>query len=460
MNSKTQNRRFVVIGGVAAGMSAASAVKRDDPSIEVIVLEKGEFISYSACSLPYFISDVIKDYRQLIALTPEQARQERQIAVWLKHEAMAIYPEKHLVAVLDRDTGTEKTVTYDDLMIASGGTPINPPIPGIDLPNVFQIRTLSDGITIKQYIATHAPKKAVIIGGGYIGLEMAETCTVLGMEVTVLEKLGNIMGTMGNEMTAVIEAELKHQGIRVVKDIDIDSFEAIEGQCGYILADKGKQHFETDLVIVAVGVRPEVALAKGAGIAIGETGAIAVDATLRTNLDHIYASGDCTEVTHLVSGKKAYIPLGTTANKQGRIVGRNVVNPGCCQFKGVVGTAVTKICDLEVARTGLSLMEAKRFGFPATTVTITAKSRASSYPGGSPITITLILDQTNQELLGAEMAGKEGVAKRIDIFATALYNQMTVQELAELDLSYAPPFAPVWDPVLVAANVGVKKLSS
>jgi NADPH-dependent 2,4-dienoyl-CoA reductase/sulfur reductase-like enzyme len=459
MNTKTQNRQFVVIGGVAAGMSAASAVKRNDPTIDVIVLEKGEFISYGSCSLPYYISDIIKDYHQLIAVTPEQAKQERNIDVWIKHEAMAIYPEKHTVAVLNRETGEEKTLNYDSLMIATGGTPIAPPIPGIDLPNVLQIRTLTDGMKMKQYIAEHAPKKAVIIGGGYIGLEMAETCTVLGMEVTILEKLGNIMGTMGSESTELIEQELHDQAIRLVKDIDIDSFEAVEERCGYVLADGGRQRFDADIVIIAVGVRPEVALAKGTGIEIGETGAIAVDTTLRTSIEHIYAGGDCTEVTHLVSGKKVYLPLGTTANKQGRIAGRNIVNPGCCHFKGVVGTAVTKICNLEVARTGLSLMEAKRLGFQASTATITANSRDSAYPGSQPITITLILDKTSSRLLGAEMVGKEGVAKRIDIFATALHNQMTVQSIAELDLSYAPPFAPVWDPVLVAANVGVKKVS-
>lgn len=459
MNVKTQNRRFVVIGGVAAGMSAASAVKRDDPAIDVIVLEKGKFISYSACSMPYYISGLIKNYQQLIALTPAQAKHEREIEVWLKHEAMAIYPAEQTVAVLDRETGAEKSVTYTDLLLATGGTPIAPPIPGIDLPNIFQVRTLLDGIEIKRYIADHAPQKAVIVGGGYIGLEMAEACRVLGMDVTVLEKLGNLMGTMGVEITALIEQELKDQAIRFVKDLDIDSFEAVDGKCGYILADGGKQRFDADIVLVAVGVCPEVALAKGAGIEIGDTGAIAVDKYLQTSLEHIYAAGDCTEVMHLVSNQKAYLPLGTTANKQGRIAGRNVVQPESAYFKGVVGTAVTKVCDLEVARTGLSLMEAKRLGFNAVTATITADSRAPAYPGSQKITITLILDKTSKRLLGAQMAGKDGVAKRIDILAAALHNQMTVQAISQLDLSYAPPFAPVWDPVLVAANVGVKKVS-
>jgi len=458
MDTKTEVRRFVVIGGVAAGMSAAGAVKRGEPATDVIVLEKGDFISYGACSLPYYISGVLDDYGQLIAVTPEQAKEERGINVWLRHEAMAIYPAKHTVSVLDRSSGVEKTIPYDALMIATGGIPISPPIPGIDLPNVFQVRTLSHGIKIKQYIAKHAPQKAVIVGGGYIGLEMAEACQRLGMEVTILEKFGNVMGTMGTEITSIIEQELQDQGIQLTKNVDIDSFEAVDGTCKYVMANGERYRFETDLVIIAIGVRPRVDLARGAGIETGETGAIAVDETLRTNIEDIYAGGDCVEVPHLVSGVNAYIPLGTTANKHGRIAGRNIVNPGCCQFSGVVGTAVTKVCNLQVARTGLTLMEARRFGFEAVTATITANSRASAYPGVEKITVTLVVDKSTKRVLGAEMAGKDGVAKRIDVIASALQNHMTVEALSQLDLSYAPPFAPVWDPILVAANVALKKI--
>lgn len=460
MKTTTATRQVVVIGGVAAGMSAASTVKRDDPDTGVIVLEKGDMISYGACSLPYYIAGIIPDAEQLIALTPEQAREKRGIDVLTRHEAMAIYPDKQVVSVLDRASGAEKSVPYDTLMIATGGIPISPPIPGIDLANVFQVRTLDDGIALKSYIAEQAPRTAVIVGGGYIGLEMAEACKHLGMEVTILEKLGNIMGTMGREITAIIEQELEDQGITLVKEVDIDAFEDVDGRCGCVVANGEKFRFETDLVIIAIGVRPRVDLARGAGIDIGETGAIAVDATMRTNFENIYAGGDCAEVPHLVSGASAYLPLGTTANKHGRIAGRNIVNPGCCQFGGVVGTAVTKVCDLQIARTGLTLMEARRFGFEAATTTITANSRVAAYPGNERLTITLIADKTTGRVLGAEMAGKDGVAKRIDVIAAALHNHMTVDALSQLDLSYAPPFAPVWDPVLVAANVAKKTLAS
>jgi NADPH-dependent 2,4-dienoyl-CoA reductase/sulfur reductase-like enzyme len=458
MNSKTQDRQFVVIGGVAAGMSAASAVKRYDPSTNVVVLEKGEFISYNTSSLPYYIANVMEDYRQLIDFTPERAKQEYYLDVWTKHEAMAIYPAKNTVIVLDRDTGEEKTLCYDALMIATGGVPIAPPVPGIKLPNIFQIRTLADGIKLKQYIVDQAPKKATIIGGGYLGLEMTEACSMLGMEVTILEKFGNIMGTMGSEITGLIEEHLQEHQVHLIKDVAVDSFEDVEGKCGCVLTEGEKQRIETDIVIAAIGVRPEVALARGAGIEIGNTGAIAVNTQTQTSIENIYAGGDCTEVTHLISGEKAYIPLGAIAHKQGRTAGRNVVHPGCCDFKGAVGTTVTKVFDLEISRTGLSLREAKRLGFDAITSTITADSRVRTYPGNENITITLILDKQSKRLLGAEMGGKEGVSKRIDVFATALYNQMTVQELAQLDLSYAPPYAPPWDPILIAANVGMKRV--
>ncbi len=457
MNSKTHNRRFVVIGGVTAGMSAASVVKRSDPDAEVLIFEKGQFISYDTCSIPYFIGDVIDDHRRLIELTPEQAKQNFQIDVWTQHEAMAIYPDKQSVVVLDRNTGEEKTVHYDALLLATGGVPITPPVPGIDLPNIFQVRTLSDSLHLKQYITKYAPRKATIIGGGYLGLEMAEACSRLDMDVTILEKFGNIMGTMGSDVTHLIEQHLWEQGVHLFKEVSLDSFEAIDRKCGAVVV--GGQRLDTDLVMIAIGVRPEIALARGAGIEIGDTGAIAVNSSLQTSIENIYAAGDCTEVTHLVSGTKMYLPLGATACKQGCIAGENIVQPGSHEFKGVVGTTVTKVFDLQVARTGVSAMDAKRLGFDPAISTITADSRDRNYPGSQTITITLIADKTSKQLLGAEMVGKEGVAKRIDVFAAALDNQMTAQALTHLDLSYAPPYSPPWDPILVAANMASKKLS-
>lgn len=459
MNTKTQKRQFVVIGGVAAGMSAASAIKRSEPSIEVVVLEKGEFVAYNACSLPYYISNVMPDYRQLLDLTYEQASQEYQIEVLTHHEAMVIAPAKNLVIALDRETGEEKTFAYDGLMIATGGVPITPPVPGINLPNIFQLRTLADGIEVKHYITEHAPQKATIIGGGYIGLEMAEACRMLGMDVTILEKFSSILGTMGNDVTQLAEEHLREQQVRIMKSVAVNSFEEVEGKCAYVVIDGQKQRIETEIVIIAIGVRPEIALARGAGIEIGDTGAIAVNAQAQTSIENIYAGGDCTEITHLVSGEKVSVASGTVARKLGRTAGKNFVVPGSYTFKGVVGTMATKVFDLEIARTGLTLMESKRLGFDAITSTITTDSRVRTYPGNQQIMVSFIMDRKSKRLLGAEMVGKEGVAKRIDVLAAALHNQMTVQAISQLDLSYAPPFSPPWDPILIAANAGIKRLA-
>ncbi len=459
MNTKTQKRQFVVIGGVASGMSAASAVKRSDPSIAVVVLEKGEFVAYNACALPYYISNVMPDHRQLLDVTYEQAGQDAQIEVFTRHEAMSIVPAKQIVIVLDRETGEEKTFPYDGLMLATGGVPITPPVPGMNLPNIFQLRTLADGIEVKQYITDHTPQKATIIGGGYIGLEMAEACRMLGMDVTILEKFGSILGTMGNDVADVVEEHLRKHQVHLMKNVTVSSFEEGEGKCAYVGLDGQTQRLETDLVVIAIGVRPEIALARGAGIEIGSTGAIAVNTQAQTSINNIYAGGDCTEVTHLVSGEKIYVASGTVARKLGRTAGKNFVVPGIAAFKGVVGTMVAKVFELEIARTGLTLMEARRLGFDAIISTITADSRVRTYPGNQQIMVSLIFDRKSKRLLGAEMVGKEGVAQRINVLAAALHNQMTVHAISQLDLGYSPPFSAPWDPILIAANVGIKRLS-
>ena len=457
MDTNSLTRRFVVIGGVTAGMSAALAAKHADPSLEVLVLERGDFISYNTCSLPYYISNAIEDYHLLIERTPEQLRQEFQIEALTKHEVMAVYPDKNEVIALDRESGQEKRIGYEHLMLATGGVPIAPPIPGVDLPNVFQIRSLADGLKLKQYISEHAPKKASIIGGGYIGLEMAEVCSSLGMEVAVVEKYGNLMGKMGPNISELVEQHLQEHQVSVLKDVKLEAFEAHGNVCGYVSANNWR--LETDLVIIAIGVRPEIALARGAGIEIGDTGAIAVNAYGQGSIENIYAGGDCAEVRHIVSGEQVYFPLGTVACRQGRVVGKNVARSQSETFKGVAGTMVTKAFDLEIACTGLSLMEARRLGFDADVTTISTNSRDKHYPGNTQITISVIWDKNDKRLLGAEMLGREGVAKRIDVFAAALDNDMTIQAMTQLDLSYAPPFAPPWDPVLVAANVAQQEIS-
>jgi len=475
MNRK---ERLVVIGGVASGMSAASSYKRIKPDAEAIVLEKDYFISYGACSLPYYISDDVKDFNQLISLTPKVAEEERDIRVMLRHEALAIDIDKKEVNVKNLDNGAESSIAYDKLVIATGGLPVIPPIPGIDLQHVFTIRTLLDGIEIKKFIddwgafqvcvgspeclyvnrfgVERRPMKGVIVGGGYIGMEMCESLRKRGIEVTVIERLDRVLGTMDTSITSIVEEKVIKEGVRLLKETSVEGFKGQKGQIAKVITDKGE--FEADFAILSIGARPNTKLAKDAGIELGVNGAVKVDEYLRTNVVDIYAAGDCAEALNTVTGKKVYIPLGTTANKQGRIAGENAAGANRT-FEGVVGTAVTKVFDLEVARTGLSPIDAKREGYDFLVSTVKGRSRSSAYPAGKPIIITLVVDKATRRLLGAQMVGEEGVAHRIDTLAACLYGKMTIDDVSRLDLGYAPPFATVWDPILVAANVALKKLS-
>jgi len=472
-----KREKLVVIGGVAAGMSAASSYKRLKPEAEAIVLEKDFFISYGACSLPYYISDEVKDFNQLISLTPGVAEAERDITVLTRHEAKTIDIKNKEVSAQNLDNGEELRITYDKLIIATGGLPVKPPLPGMDLKNVFTMRTLVDGIEIKRFIdewnafqicvgspeciylnrfnVEKRPMKAVIVGGGYIGMEMCESLRKRGLEVTVIEKMDRVLGNMHSEITDIVEAKIKSKGVILQKETSVEGMKGNHGVVQRVLTDRGE--VEADMVLLAIGVRPNTALAKDAGIELGVNGAIKVDGYLRTNIADVYAAGDCAEALHMVTGKKVYIPLGTTANKQGRIAGENAAGMQNV-FEGVVGTAVTKVFDLEVARTGLSPLEAGKEGYNYFVSTIKGQTRSSAYPSGKPIHVSYVVDRDTGRLLGAQMVGEEGVAHRIDTLAACLYGKMHIEDVARLDLGYAPPFATVWDPILVAANVALKRL--
>ena len=447
--------KLLVVGGVAAGMSAASSAKKARPEMDAVVLEKDSYISYGACSLPYYISDDVKDFHDLIALTPQAAENERGIKVLTGHEALSI--DKKTKEVLVKDLGRNKEIKfrYDKLVLATGGMAIIPPIPGVNLKNIFTIRTLDDGLAIKRYIDKEHPKNAIIVGGGYIGMEMCEALRKRGIEVTVIEKMDRILGTMDQEIIQEVEEKLNAEGVRLYKETSVQGFEGVAESVKKVITDQGE--FYADLVLMGVGVRPNNRLAKKAGIELGAMGAVAVDKHLHTSVSDIYAAGDCAEALHLVTGKKVYIPLGTTANKQGRIAGENVAGLDSI-FEGVVGTAVTKIFDLEVARTGLTTVEAEKEGYKYLSSTIKGWSRSHAYPAGKPIILTYVVDRETGRLLGAQMVGEEGVAHRIDTLAAALYGKMTLEDVSRLDLAYAPPFATVWDPILIAANVALKKL--
>jgi CoA-dependent NAD(P)H sulfur oxidoreductase len=449
--------RLVVIGGVAAGMSAASRARRLNPKIEIMVFEKSGFVSYGSCGLPYFVSDVIKAPENLVVYDAKFFKEKRNIDVYLHHEVLKIFPAKRSVLVKDLEKDKEFEVGYDKLVIATGARAVKPNIKGIDLNGIFTIRFLEDGIAIKNFIRENSPKKALIIGAGYIGMEMAEALVSLGIDVTIVEVMPNILGSMDDEINEVVEAELQKNGVKLLKSTSVVEFVG-DGFVRKAILNNDSS-LDVDLVIVGAGIKPNSEIARDAGIEIGRSGAIAVNQRMETNIPGVFAAGDCAEAFHLVLGRPVYIPLGTTANKQGKVAGENAVG-GNAIFKGIVGTAVFKVFELEVARTGISEKQAKEEGIDYVSTVIEHSSRAHYYPGGSKIRVKLIAERRTGRLLGAEMVGRDGVAKRIDVFATALHARMSVDEIAGLDLSYAPPFAPVWDPILIAANDIEKKLKS
>ena len=454
-----EKERFVVIGGVAAGMSAASRAKRNKPDMEVVVLERGNFVSYGSCGLPYFVSDLVKDVQGLVVYDASFFREKRGIEVLIRHEVTRIDPNKKIVFARNLEGGEEITLGYDKLAICTGASPVYPELPGIDLKNIFVIRTAEDGVFLKDFIGEAAPRTAVIIGAGLIGLEMAEALRARGLEVAVIKRPGrNILKIFDDDMAQLVEDELKRKGVELVKDAVIQGFEGdSEGRARLVVLE-GKS-YPVDLVLLATGSRPNSALAREAGLEVAPNGTIVVDERMQASNPDIFAAGDCVGQRHLITGKDVYIPRGTTANKQGRVAGENA-SGGNDVFKGIVGTAVSKIFDLTVARTGLSSAEAAAEGYDFVTSTVAHPSHGDTYPDPEPedITIKLVMDKKTGKLLGAQMIGKIGVAKRIDVFAAALQSGMTVEETSRLDLSYSPPFAPVWDPILVAANVGLRKL--
>jgi len=449
-------RKIVVIGGVAAGMSAASQAKRRSPEDRVIVFEKSDYISYGACGMPYNIGDPTREMDDLLVLKPETARKKRGIELWTRHEAVGLDSEGKTVTVRNLETGETFTEEFDALILATGARPTRMDFPGSDLPGVFLMRSFDEGKQIKQAVSDENPGRAVIIGAGYISMEMADVLTGLGWNVSILKRKRPIISKWHPDTIARVEEQLSGHGIEVHSNISIERAEAgDDGRIVKLWTNRGD--FDVDLVIVAAGVHPVVDLALAGGLRLGDTGAIWVDQQQRTSVPGIWAAGDCAEAYHRILRRNDWIPLGTTANKQGRIAGANAIGAGL-RFYGITGTTGFKIFDLEVSRSGLSLVQAKEEGFDPVFVTITQNSRAHGFPGGTPVQVTLIADGPTGIMLGGEILGRDNAAMRINIVATALASHLTVEDLQNLDLVYSPPLAPVWDPVLVAANQLIKKV--
>jgi NADPH-dependent 2,4-dienoyl-CoA reductase/sulfur reductase-like enzyme len=448
--------RLVVVGGDAAGMSAASQARRrrgpDD--LEITAFERGNFTSYSACGIPYFVGGVVSDFDSLITRTPERFREKYSIDARTRHEVVGIDLDRRAVRVRPEDAA-ETWFEFDQLVVATGAMPIRPRLPGADAPNVFGVQVLDDGAAVASALERDEPKRAVVVGGGYIGLEMAEAFMLRGLDVSLVEMAPQPMSALDADMGEVVTDAMRDMGIAVYTDEAVEGFETRDEKVVGVVTEQ--RTLPADIVLLGLGVRPHSAVAEAAGIPTGSTGGVAVDRRMRTKVDGVWAAGDCAEKFHRISSMPVSIALGTHANKEGRVAGINI-GGDYATFPGVLGTAVSKVCDVEMGRTGLKETEARDAGFEPVGVIVDSVTRAGYYPGAARIKIKLVVEQTSGRLLGAQIVGREGAAKRIDVLAAALWAEMTVDELLNLDLSYAPPFSPVWDPVLIAARKAWERL--
>ncbi|MFE1382043.1 FAD-dependent oxidoreductase [Streptomyces sp. NPDC058740] len=449
------SERLVVIGGDAAGMSAASQARRlkGPGELEIVAFERGHFSSYSACGIPYWVGGDVDGRDELIARIPEEHR-AREIGLRMRTEVTEIDVDRQRVRSRDLESGTEEWTGFDKLVIATGARPLRPPLPGIDAPGVHGVQTLDDGQALLDSLGRARGRRAVVVGAGYIGVEMAEALLGRGFEVTVLNRGEQPMATLDPDMGRLVHEAMDGLGITTVGSAPVTKI--LTGEDGRVRAvATDREEYPADVVVLGMGVVPETSLARAAGLPLGTHGGLLTDLAMRVRgHENIWAGGDCVEVLDLVSGRERYVPLGTHANKHGQVIGSNV-GGGYATFPGVVGTAVSKVCDLEIARTGLREKDARAVGLRYVAVTIESTSRAGYYPGAKPMTVKMLAERRTGRLLGVQIVGREGAAKRVDVAAVALTAGMTVEAMTVLDLGYAPPFSPVWDPVLVAARKAV-----
>jgi NADPH-dependent 2,4-dienoyl-CoA reductase/sulfur reductase-like enzyme len=450
--------KLVIVGGTAAGLSAASRAKKARPDLDVVVYEKSGYVSYGSCGLPYFIGGMIESEADLISLTPEELRDDRGIPTFLHHEVTMINKETRTVDVLNLETGVSSNVHYDYLVLATGASPVFPDLPGIRAEGVFGLRTLEDGIAIRNKVRDSSSKRAVIVGCGFIGLELAEQLGANGFKVTMLEALPRILPFLDPAYGAMVMAELAKNGVEVRTGAALAGIRTVDGRVAGVKAGDGYS-CETDFVIVSVGVVPNTRLARLAGIELGLKGGIVVDDRQRTSAKAIWACGDCVQMWNGISGRETYVPLGTTANKQGRVAGGDIAGESAA-FKGVLGSMVTKVFDLHIAATGFNAEQASAAGFEPESVSIVKSDRASYYPGGADSHIKLIFDRCSGRVLGIQALGGESVAGRVNAVAVAISAGMTIEALNEIDFVYAPPVAPVYDPLLIAASQALRKMNT
>ncbi|MFJ4438197.1 FAD-dependent oxidoreductase [Streptomyces sp. NPDC088923] len=450
------SERLVVIGGDATGMAAASQARRlkGPDELEIIAFERGRHTSYSACGIPYWVGGDVAGPEDLVARTPEEHR-ARDIDLRTGTEVTELDVEGRRVRARELDSGGEYWTSYDKLVIATGAAPLRPDLPGIDAPGVHGVQTLDDGERLLATLRRARGKRAVVVGAGYIGVEMAEALIRRGYEVTVVNHAPRPMTTLDPDMGALVDEAMRGMGITMVNGTAVTALGT--GHDGHVNAVRTDEaEYPADVVVLGLGVRPQTDLARAAGLPLGPAGGLLTDLAMRVRgHEEIFAGGDCVEVLDLLAGRTRHIALGTHANKHGQVIGSNI-GGGYATFPGVVGTAVSKVCELEIGRTGLRERDAAAAGYQFVSVTIESTSRAGYYPEATPMTVKMLAERVTGRLLGTQIVGREGAGKRVDIAAVALTAGMTVEQMTALDLGYAPPFSPVWDPVLVAARKAVK----
>ena len=441
------SKKIIIVGGVAGGATAAARIRRLDEQAEIIVFERSGFVSYANCGLPYYIGGVIQDKEELTLQTPENFRERFRIDVRVRHEVTAIHPDKKTVSVKNLKTGEEFEENYDKLLLSPGARPVQPNLPGVGIDNLFTLRTVEDTLRIREFVLKEKPKSAVLAGGGYIGLEVAENLRELGMDVTIVQRPNQVLNPLDYEMATFVHAKMREKGIHLMLGHSVEGFEQKDGKTMVILKDG--EPLKTDMVILAIGVAPDTRLAKDAGISLGIKNSIVVNERMETSVPDIYAVGDAVEVHHRITGQKALISLAGPANKQGRIAADNICG-GNSSYKGSQGSSVIKIFDMTVATTGLNEQAAKQAGIDCDKVYLSPSSHASYYPGGTMMTMKVLFEKETYRLLGAQIIGYDGVDKRIDVLATAMAAGMSALELQDLDLAYAPPYSSAKDPVNMA----------
>ncbi len=439
--------KVVIVGGVAGGATAAARIRRLDEAAEIIVFERSGYVSYANCGLPYYIGGVIADSEELTLQTPESFYSRFRVAMKVRHEVTGIHPERKTVSVKNLETGEEFEEGYDKLILSPGARPTQPRLPGTGISKLFTLRTVEDTLRIKEHIDRHHPKSAILAGGGFIGLELAENLRELGMEVAIVQRPKQLMSPFDADMAAMIHGEMRRHGVRLVLGQTVEGFAEKDGGVDVLLKDNAPLH--ADMVVLAIGVTPDTALAREAGLELGIKDSIVVNDRMETSVPDIYAAGDAVQVKHSVTGQDVLLSLAGPANKQGRIIADNICG-GDSRYAGSQGSSVIKVFDMTAAVTGINEAHGRKAGLDVDTVILSPMSHAGYYPGGRVMTMKVVFEKETYRLLGAQIVGYEGVDKRIDVLATAIHAGMKATELKDLDLAYAPPYSSAKDPVNMA----------